>query len=234
MSQKTENDSKSPSHPAIQFRADRPPLTVPGSLDCHVEDFTATISADVKLATAQEVLGEFNQWLPIDGDAQTTLGELVEQNSTGPLRMGFGAWRDLLLGCQFQIGTGELITAGGRTVKNVAGYDLVKFMVGQRGIFGKLVTLTTRTYRRPPAALVADFAPSDQLISQIVGTPLRPRWAMLTPQSLRCGWLDEEPAIELFEKLAAEHHPANIQRRTLGEDIDDRAARWKCPPTISA
>ena len=66
----------------------------------------------------------------------------LEMNSTGPLRLGFGAWRDLLLGAQFYNGRGELITAGGRTVKNVAGYDLTKFMVGQRGVFGRLLTLT--------------------------------------------------------------------------------------------
>ena len=77
-----------------------------------------------------------------------------EQNSTGPLRLGYGAWRDLLLGVQFTNGRGELITAGGRTVKNVAGYDLTKFMVGSHGVFGRLVTITTRTYRRPDRALV--------------------------------------------------------------------------------
>ena len=78
--------------------------------------------------------GNFN-YTP-DG-ATKALGRLVEHNSSGPLRLGYGAWRDLLLGCQFHNGRGELITAGGRTVKNVAGYDLTKFMVGQ----GKTIRL---------------------------------------------------------------------------------------------
>src|SRR4051812_25752197 len=148
-------------HPAtrmnLEFRANHTPLVAPGGIECFERDMTVTISADVTLAAAQAKLAEFNQWLPIDGDMQIALGELVESKSTGPLRLGYGGWRDLLLGVQFLNGRGELITAGGRAVKNVAGYDLSKFMVGQRGIFGRLVTLTTRTYRRPTDALLARF-----------------------------------------------------------------------------
>ena len=131
----------------IEFRQPHTPLVPPGGIECFSRDMTATISADVTLAAAQKKLEEFNQWLPIDGDPQSALGELIESNSTGPLRLGYGAWRDLLLGVQFLNGKNELITAGGRTVKNVAGYDLTKFAVGQRGVFGRIVTLTTRTYR---------------------------------------------------------------------------------------
>src|SRR5437016_3507947 len=140
-------------------RTDRKPLVESGQIEHHVADLSATFAADVTLASAQTKLRASNQWLPIDGDPNATLGSLVERNSTGPLRLGFGAWRDLLLGAQFTNGAGELITAGGRTVKNVAGYDLTKFMVGQYGIFGKLVTLTTRTYKAPEHALVAMFDP---------------------------------------------------------------------------
>src|SRR5436190_907282 len=136
-----------------QFRPDRTPLVPPGGADLHARDMTATFSADVIFADAQAKLAELGQWLPIDGDASWTLGRLVESNSTGPLRLGYGAWRDLLLGCQFLNGRGELITAGGRTVKNVAGYDLTKFMIGQGGVFGRIVTITTRTHRLPAAAI---------------------------------------------------------------------------------
>ena len=133
----------------ISARADCQPLVSPGQIEHHVADLSATFAADVTLAAAQAKLREHNQWLPIDGDPNAPLGVLVEHNSTGPLRLGFGAWRDLLLGVQFTNGAGELITAGGRTVKNVAGYDLTKFMVGQYGMFGKILTLTTRAYKAP-------------------------------------------------------------------------------------
>src|SRR6266480_1974504 len=115
----------------IEFRQPHTPLVPPGGIECFSRDMTATISADVTLSTAQNKLAEFNQWLPIDGNPDSALGELIESNSTGPLRLGYGAWRDLLLGVQFLNGTGELISACGRTVNNVGGYDLTNVMGGQ-------------------------------------------------------------------------------------------------------
>jgi hypothetical protein len=211
----------------IQFRAPRRPLVEPGQIDAHVADMTATIAADVSLESVQNHLAQFNQWLPIDGDSRLPVGKLVETNSTGPLRLGYGAWRDLLLGCQFNTAGGQLITAGGRTIKNVAGYDLVKLMVGQHAMLGNLLTITTRTYARPEAALVAEFDPSDEWLGQIIATPLRPRWAVLQPGALICGWIDDNRAISLFEHLAAQQHPRKIQRRSLAEDIHHRANLWQ-------
>src|SRR6185295_8836809 len=109
-----------------------------------------------------------------------------------PAATGIRAWRDLLLGAQFHNGRGELITAGGRTVKNVAGYDLTKFMVGQRGVFGTLLTLTMRTYKRPAGAVLAVFAPRPKLMQRLIPSPARPQWAMLTPDALLCGYLGDE------------------------------------------
>src|SRR5688572_11219678 len=171
------------------FRPDNAPLVPPGGIECHERDMTVTVSADVALSALQRRLGEMAQWLPVDGDPQATVGRLVEGNSTGPLRLGYGAWRDLLLGCQFHNGLGELITAGGRTVKNVAGYDLTKFMVGQHGVFGRVVTITVRTYRKPEAALLATFAPDVRRLNALLTTPARPQWSVLTSDALLCGYL---------------------------------------------
>src|SRR6478735_6813685 len=152
------NSVSSPAMSDVLQRPPREPLVPPGGFELFARDMTATFSADCTLRLAQEKLGEIGQWLPVDGDPDATLGSLVERNSSGPLRLGFGAWRDLLLGAQFTNGRGELISAGGRTVKNVAGYDLTKFMVGQRGVFGTLVSITTRTYKLPAGAILATFA----------------------------------------------------------------------------
>jgi hypothetical protein len=198
-------------------------------MDCHTRDMTATFSADVTLKVAQAKLAEFNQWLPIDGDENTSLGRLVETNSTGPLRLGYGAWRDLMLGAQFHNGAGELITAGGRTVKNVAGYDFTKFMVGQRGVFGKLVTITTRTWRRPAAALLARFAPSDRTLGELMPTPARPHWAVLNANALLCGYLGDDKAIEFYQSILPKHGPQELTRRETPEDMADRARLWKMP-----
>src|SRR5207302_9923631 len=128
------------------------------------------------LEAVQQKLATADQWLPIDGYPSRTVAELVERNSTGPLRLGYGAWRDLLLGAQFTNGQGELITVGGQVIKNVAGYDLTKFMIGQHGIFGRLVTITTRTYKSPDAALLATFPPDLRKLNVLLVTSCRPQW----------------------------------------------------------
>jgi glycolate oxidase FAD binding subunit len=163
-----------------EYRANREPLAATGQVDHQVADMSATIAADVPLRVVQETLGQAGQWLPIDGDPAESVGRLVDTNSTGPLRLGYGAWRDLLLGAQFTNGLGKLITAGGRAVKNVAGYDLTKFMVGQRGVFGRLVTVTTRTYKLPAGAAIARFEPKASLLHRLLPAPQRPQWALLT------------------------------------------------------
>jgi FAD/FMN-containing dehydrogenase len=211
---------------ALEFRTNHTPLVAPGGLESFALDMTMTVSADVTLSAAQAKLAEVNQWLPIDGDIQSAVGELVENNSTGPLRLGYGGWRDLLLGVQFLNGKGELITAGGRTVKNVAGYDLSKFMVGQRGIFGRLVTLTTRTYRRPTEAVLARFPAEVTFVNTLMPSPLRPQWCLLTPDSLFCGYLGDERTVEFYRRGLPQRKLMELRRRPMEEDISHRVSLW--------
>ncbi|MBA2706807.1 MAG: FAD-binding oxidoreductase, partial [Gemmatimonadaceae bacterium] len=178
---------------------------------------TATFGTDVPLERALAQLAEAGQWLPIDGNPTSTIGYLIDSNSTGPLRLGFGAWRDLLLGAQFTNGAGELITAGGCTVKNVAGYDLTKFMVGQGSVFGKLVTVTTRTYKRPTHAVVARFDPDPRLINRLTPTDLRPQWTVLTHSELYCGYVGDERTADWYAQRLPELNPATVQRRTIDD-----------------
>ena len=219
---------------ALEFRPNHAPLVAPGGMECFARDMTVTISADVTLSAAQAKLAEFNQWLPVDGDVQSALGELVEHNSTGPLRLGYGGWRDLLLGVQFLNGRDELITAGGRTVKNVAGYDLTKFMVGQRGIFGRLVTLTTRTYRRPAEALLARFPANVGFVNTLMPSPLRPQWCLLTPDSLFAGYLGDERTVEFYRRGLPQRKLMELRRRPVEEDVADRMKLWSEPAIYRA
>lgn len=207
-------------------RHNKEPLVAPREIEHHVADLSATFAANVTLAAAQAKLRENGQWLPIDGDPEEFLGSLVERNSTGPMRLGFGAWRDLLLGAQFVNGSGELITAGGRTVKNVAGYDLTKFMVGQYGVFGKLVTITTRAYKMPEGAVLAIFPPDVRKVGELLVTPCRPQWAMLTADALLCGYLGDWVTLDYYEQQVPQRGATSVKRRSLDEDIADRAKRW--------
>jgi glycolate oxidase FAD binding subunit len=189
---------------------------------------TATFAADVTLGEAQRRLGEIGQWLPADGPPAATLGSLVDHDSTGPLRLGYGGWRDLLLGVQFTNGNGELISAGGRTVKNVAGYDLTKFMVGQHGAFGTLVTLTTRTYTRPAGAIVAKWTARDAgALSRLLPTSLRPQWSALAGSELFCGYLGDDATLAWYDANLRHASPRDVARRSFDDDGAHRAELWR-------
>lgn len=116
-------------------------------LEHAVGDLTVTVEAGMKLADLQEKLRSHNQFLPIDTNyADATLGGIVATADTGSWRQRYGGVRDLLLGLSFVRADGEVAKAGGRVVKNVAGYDLMKLFTGAYGTLGIMTKLTFRTF----------------------------------------------------------------------------------------
>lgn len=212
--------------PMPEPRAPREPLVASGEIQPHAADMAVVASADVTLGDVQSALAEHGQWLAVDGDASWTLRELVDHDSTGPLRLGFGGWRDLMTGCQFTTGSGDLITAGGLPVKNVAGYDLCKLIVGSHGCFGTAQTYTLRTYRQPEAAMSATLKVSPEHVAQTVSdqlaSPAPPTWMLLTPAGLHLGWLGRGREIDKLAPIARETVGA-VDPRSLDDDIADRA-----------
>ena len=81
--------------------------------------------------------------------SRATMGGIVAANSTGPMRMRYRPLRDLILGIRFISPTGEIIGMGGKTVKNVSGYDVSKLMIGSQGCLGVVGEMTLRLL--PPA-----------------------------------------------------------------------------------
>jgi len=102
--------------------------------------------AGTRLRDAQAALGERGQWLPLRPPlAETaTIGGVAALNACGPERLAYGAPRDLVLGLRFVSGEGKLITAGGRVVKNVAGYDITRLMIGSAGSLGFITEVCFR------------------------------------------------------------------------------------------
>jgi FAD/FMN-containing dehydrogenase len=109
------------------------------------------VQAGRSLASLQEALGQHGQWLPVRPPLadRRTIGGLVASGACGPERLRYGAPRDLLLGVKFVSGTGQLISGGGRVVKNVAGYDVTRLLVGSAGTLGFLVEATSRVLPLP-------------------------------------------------------------------------------------
>ena len=117
-----------------------------------------TVQAGRQLAELQEVLAEYGQWLPIRPPLsdRCTVGGVVSLNASGPDRLRYGAPRDLLLGMNFVCGMGRLVNAGGRVVKNVAGYDVTRLLCGSAGTLGFLTDLTFRTLPLPECCVVLE------------------------------------------------------------------------------
>lgn len=112
-----------------------------------VGDLTVTVEAGMKLRDLQEKLRSHGQFLPIDSSyADATLGGIVATADAGSWRQRYGGVRDLLLGLSFVRADGEIAKAGGRVVKNVAGYDLMKLFTGAYGTLSIMSQLTFRTY----------------------------------------------------------------------------------------
>ena len=209
------------------FRPQIPPLVSPSAIELFPRDMTAIVAADVSLHDLQNKLAVIDQWLPIDGDPSRPIGELVEMNSTGPLRLGYGAWRDLLLGCQFTNGRDELITAGGRAYKNVAGYDVTKLMVGQQGHFGTIRSITTRTYKRPECAIIVEFAVESGLVNRLLSSACKPQWMILSDGGLLAGFLGDERKIDHIDGAIAEFSPIDIRRVEPSEEQVIRQGLWE-------
>ncbi len=113
-----------------------------------VGDFTVTVEPGLKVADLQRQLLEKGQFLAVDPafEEVATVGGLVATADTGSLRQRYGGLRDMLIGVQFVRYDGAIAKAGGRVVKNVAGYDLMKLLTGAYGSLGILSELTFRLY----------------------------------------------------------------------------------------
>jgi glycolate dehydrogenase FAD-binding subunit len=135
-------------------------LRIDGPIDHCAGDLTVTTAAGARLGRVNATLAGQRQWLPLDPIAleDATIGGVVATNDSGPRRHLHGTPRDLIIGVEMALAGGRTAKAGGRVVKNVAGYDLPRLLCGS---FGSLAVITSATFKLaplPPASrtLVAD------------------------------------------------------------------------------
>lgn len=123
-----------------------------GMLEYEPGEFTFTALAGTPVAQVEKVLAENGQYLPFDPllvEHGATLGGTVAANTSGPGRYHYGGLRDFLIGVRYIDSNGHLVRGGGKVVKNAAGFDLPKLMVGSLGSFGVLVELSFKVLPRP-------------------------------------------------------------------------------------
>jgi glycolate oxidase FAD binding subunit len=113
------------------------------------EEYTFTALAGTPVQEVQALLAQNRQYLPFDPllvRNGATLGGTVATGASGPGRYRYGGIRDFLLGVRFVDGEGALVRGGGKVVKNAAGFDIPKLMVGSLGEYGMLLELTFKVF----------------------------------------------------------------------------------------
>lgn len=200
-----------------------------GVVEYNPQEFTITAQAGTTLVDVQSALAEHGQFLPFDpplASRGATLGGTLAAGLSGPASFKFGTARDFVIGVRFVTGSGEVAFGGGKVVKNAAGFDFPKLLVGSLGQFGLAVEWTLKVFPRPQSTstLRAEYSSREQAVTsmlQIAASPVDPM----------CLDLDEEHALwiriggraqSIDERLAA------LQAGLSGPTtVADDAAVWQ-------
>jgi len=166
-------------------------------------DLTVVAEAGVRLADLQAQVGRAGQLLGLDPPEDgATLGGVVSANASGPRRLRYGTTRDLLIGITVVLADGTVAHAGGKVVKNVAGYDLGKLFTGAHGTLGVVVSTTWRLHPVPPARRVVTLELPDAAAAGPVSVALAR--STLTPSAVEliAGADRTARLVVLFESIA--------------------------------
>lgn len=157
-------------------------------------NLTVTAQSGVTLSALQALLASKNQFVPIDPPFadRATIGAVAAANLNGPRRGSYGSVRDLVIGMKVALIDGAHIKAGGKVVKNVAGYDMCKLFVGSLGTLGIITELTLRVAPLPETAATflaaGTLAQCRQLSEALFDAPLLPASVFLSNDGATDRW----------------------------------------------
>ena len=203
-------------------------------------DLTLTANAGTTLAEISEATAAYGQWFPLDpfGDPTGTLGATLATASAGPLSGRVGLPRDVTVGLSYVSGTAEMIHGGGKVVKNVAGFDLVRLSIGAWGTLGVITSATVRLRAQPESDLTLSLAlPTERdalgtLLSTIRTAAVEPLAAeLLSATCARRIGLGDRPLmlVRLAGNAVAVHHQRAVLAKlaTVDETAGDAWLRLR-------
>ena len=185
-------------------------------LEHEAGDLTCTVEAGMRLSALDAVLGRAGQRLSLDPPGDPTIGACLAADLSGPRRHRFGTPRDLVLGVTLVLGDGTVASAGGKVVKNVAGYDLGKLVCGSRGTLGLIARVSLRLHPVPAVArtMVVETADPAACVAAL-------RRSQLVPSALDV--LHPGRVVVLFEggEAAVGAQVATMRALVGGEERDE-------------
>ena len=187
--------------------------------------------AGLRLQALQEELAESDQMLGVDPPEEgATIGGVVAANSSGPRRLRYGTIRDLIIGIKIVLADGTVAKAGGKVVKNVAGYDLSKLFTGSLGTLGVIVEANFRLHPIRETARTIFLEVDDyNEIADVVRELTHSSFSQFMLDALEMRWEGDrgmivalfegiEPAVEAQAATAVEVLRSHGEAKVLGKE----------------
>ena len=139
-------------------------------------DMVVSVEAGITIEALQQEVAKAGQFLPLDpyNSPGHTVGGLLATGWTGPLRLRYGSPRDFLIGIRVALPDGRLATGGGRVVKNVSGYDMMKLHYGALGSLGVIVAASFKVFPRPLYEVTVSSNGGWNAAAHALSTPVTP------------------------------------------------------------
>lgn len=193
-----------------------------GVLEYEPSELAITVRAGTPLAAVESLLHANGQQLPFEPPhftGNSTIGGMIATGLSGPSRPYAGSVRDSVLGVKIINGRGKILNFGGNVMKNVAGYDISRTMVGSLGILGVLLEVSIKVMPEPKANLTLASANSLSESLKMIR-----QWSQRSlPITATC-WMDDH----LYVRISgSESVLKDTQKITSGEPLDDADTFWK-------
>ncbi|MDV3000637.1 MAG: hypothetical protein N5P05_002243 [Chroococcopsis gigantea SAG 12.99] len=210
-------------------------------IDHAAGDLTVTVEAGITIAHLQNCLQSSGQFLPLDCSytQDATAGGVMATADAGSWRQRYGGVRDMILGFSFIRADGQIAKAGGRVVKNVAGYDMMKLFTGSYGTLGIISQITFRLYPLPSTSatvlITGDGKSIDKIARSIRQSGLTPTKAdiLSTAMVASCGYGEDVGLIIRWETI-----PASIEQQvntvtTLAKELNCKVVEYTAGSEVS-